>query len=92
MKSKIVLLILSFFIFLSSVDASVFDNKIDAKSLSEKLPKLDCGSCGSPTCYCLAEDIVMGYTNEDSCIVRFKEKIVSLAKSIETAEKIDITE
>ena len=45
MKSKIVLLILSFFIFLSSVDASVFDNKIDAKSLSEKLPKLDSISC-----------------------------------------------
>ena len=62
------------------------------EELYDKLPKLDCGSCGSPTCYCLAEDIVMGYTNEDSCIVRFKEKIVSLAKSIETAEKIDITE
>lgn len=60
------------------------------EGLYESLPKLDCGSCGSPSCYCLAEDIVMGYTSEDSCIVRFKEKIVSLAKSIEIAETTDI--
>ena len=60
------------------------------EEIYDKLPKLDCGSCGSPSCYCLAEDIVKGYTNEDSCIVRFKEKIVSLAKSIETAEKTDL--
>lgn len=60
------------------------------EELYESLPKLDCGSCGSPSCYCLAEDIVMGYTSEDSCIVRFKEKIVSLAKSIEIAETTDI--
>ena len=60
------------------------------EEIYETLPKLDCGSCGSPSCRCLAEDIVRGYTTEDSCIVRFKEKIVSLAQSIEIAEKNNI--
>jgi len=63
-------------------------NKIE--EIYDSLPHLDCGSCGSPSCHCLAEDIVRGYATEDACIVRFKEKIVSLAKSIETAEKNDI--
>ncbi len=63
-------------------------NRIE--EIYDSLPKLDCGSCGSPSCRCLAEDIVRGYTNENACIVRFKEKIVSLAKSIETAEKTDV--
>ncbi len=57
------------------------------EEIYENLPKLDCGSCGSPSCRCLAEDIVRGYTTEDSCIVRFKEKILSLAHSIESAEQ-----
>ncbi len=43
------------------------------------LPKLDCGSCGSPPCHCLAEDIVLGFTTEDACIVKFKEKVLKLA-------------
>lgn len=56
------------------------------EEIYQSLPQLDCGSCGSPSCRCLAEDIVRGYTNEDSCIVRFKEKILSLASNISSAE------
>jgi len=35
----------------------------------EKLPKLDCGSCGAPTCRALAEDIANGLDTIDSCVI-----------------------
>lgn len=63
------------------------------EEIYEDLPKLDCGSCGSPTCRSLAEDIVRGYAAEDACIIKFKQKIVKFAEdiiSIETGgDKID---
>lgn len=52
------------------------------EELYDKLPKLDCGSCGSPSCRTLAEDIVLGYTTDDSCIVKFKEKIMQFASDM----------
>ena len=51
------------------------------------LPKLDCGSCGSPTCHCLAEDIVQGYASEEDCIVKFKQKILKFAEDVINIEK-----
>lgn len=54
------------------------------------LPKLDCGSCGSPTCRALAEDIVQGYTKEEACIVKFKEKILRFAEDVILLEKSDL--
>jgi len=33
------------------------------------LPGLNCSACGSPTCYALAEDIVLGKASLDDCIV-----------------------
>ncbi len=46
-------------------------NMID--ELYEKLPKLDCGSCGSPSCRALAEDIVRGYAKETDCIFKLRD-------------------
>ncbi len=36
------------------------------------LPGLNCSACGSPTCYALAEDIVMGKASIDDCVVLLK--------------------
>jgi len=59
--------------------------KID--NIYEQLPKLDCGACGSPTCRSLAEDIVLGYSNLDDCIVLFRDKVkYLLAQNQEDAE------
>ncbi|MDD4147780.1 MAG: (Fe-S)-binding protein, partial [Candidatus Cloacimonetes bacterium] len=33
------------------------------------LPGLNCSACGSPTCYALAEDIVLGKASIDDCVV-----------------------
>jgi len=35
----------------------------------EKLPSLDCGSCGAPTCRALAEDIEEGIKTIDDCVI-----------------------
>ena len=36
------------------------------------LPGLDCSACGSPSCYALAEDIVLGKASIDDCVVLLK--------------------
>ena len=48
----------------------------------EKLPGKDCGSCGSPTCRSLAEDIVLGYANELDCVFLMREKVRYLAEEM----------
>lgn len=51
------------------------DNVIDAmkrmnelNELHERLPGLDCGTCGAPSCRALAEDIVRGLASEQDCV------------------------
>ncbi|MBQ4353869.1 MAG: 4Fe-4S binding protein [Clostridia bacterium] len=41
----------------------------DIEAITETLPKIDCGSCGAPTCMAFAEDIVKGETTADECTV-----------------------
>lgn len=48
----------------------------------DRLPKLDCGSCGAPSCKALAEDIVRGFAGENSCIFIMREQITKLAKEL----------
>ena len=45
------------------------------EEILEDLPKLDCGSCGAPTCRAMAEDIVRGKARETDCIHKLKAKI-----------------
>ncbi len=57
------------------------------ESISKKLPGLDCGSCGSPTCRALAEDIASGYAREMDCLFLLKEQVREMA-----ARMMDISE
>ena len=50
--------------------------------IEERLPGLDCGSCGAPSCRALAEDIVRGYAAEDSCIYVLKEKLEAVMETM----------
>lgn len=52
------------------------------EEIYSRLPQLDCGSCGSPSCRDFAEDIVRGKAQERDCIFRLREKIEMLAKEI----------
>ena len=57
--------------------------KIDQiDKLERALPGLDCGSCGSPTCRALAEDIVMGNSRELDCVFRLNERVRTLAQQM----------
>ncbi len=47
-----------------------------------KLPGLDCGSCGSPNCKALAEDIVQGEAVETDCIFKLRERVRDLAQEM----------
>lgn len=55
----------------------------------KNLPGLDCGSCGSPNCKALAEDIVQGTASETDCIFKLREKVRDLAQEmVKLAEKL----
>ncbi len=45
----------------------------EAQKIYARLPGLDCGSCGAPTCKALAEDVVRGIAHEKDCIHLLKE-------------------
>ena len=57
------------------------------EEIRKKLPGLDCGSCGSPTCQALAEDIVGGFAREMDCLFLLKEQVRLMAKQM-----VDISE
>ncbi len=40
----------------------------EIEKLIERLPGLDCGSCGAPSCSALAEDVVKGFAKESDCV------------------------
>lgn len=50
------------------------------EDIYENMPKLDCGSCGAPSCRALSEDIVRGFGNETDCIFKIREKLKELPK------------
>ena len=52
-----------------------FARASQAEEIIEMLPGLDCGSCGAPTCRCLAEDIVRGAGKLTDCIVLLRQQV-----------------
>ena len=48
----------------------------DIEALTKKLPGLDCGSCGAPTCMAFAEDVVKNEASLDECTVILKRILV----------------
>ncbi len=59
-------------------------NEIDI--IAQRLPKLDCGSCGAPTCRALAEDIVRGLARETDCIFLMRRQIQDIASQLSQLE------
>jgi hypothetical protein len=41
----------------------------------KRLPGIDCGSCGCPSCLAFAEDIVQGYAGEEDCFYASRENL-----------------
>ena len=57
-------------------------NMEKAEQILKDLPGLDCGSCGSPSCRTLAEDIVKGTAIEMDCIFIMRDKIRHMAQEM----------
>lgn len=57
-------------------------NMSRVEELCERFPKLDCGSCGAPTCKALAEDIVRGVAKEQDCIHILRDYIHRLSDEL----------
>jgi iron only hydrogenase large subunit-like protein len=57
------------------------------KSIAARLPALDCGACGAPSCEALAEDIVRGEATETDCIFKLKERIRLVAAQMSELEQ-----
>ncbi|MBM4161215.1 MAG: 4Fe-4S dicluster domain-containing protein [Ignavibacteria bacterium] len=69
-------------------DVSMAIQKLQGKhDLYEKLPKIDCGACGSPTCLTFAEDVVKGSAALEDCVFLAMRKFASMSSSLlETVE------
>jgi len=53
-----------------NVDIRSSLNKMsERKKIFSKLPKIDCGACGSPTCETFAEDVVNGEVHIKDCVI-----------------------
>ncbi|PKM57119.1 MAG: ferredoxin [Firmicutes bacterium HGW-Firmicutes-3] len=50
--------------------------------LHKTLPRIDCGSCGAPTCKAFAEDVVRGDAIIEDCIFMLREKVRSMAEEM----------
>lgn len=61
----------------------------DIEDIAGRLKGLDCGSCGSPSCRALAEDIVRGYAKETDCIFVMRERLSELLNHI-VSNSIDV--
>ncbi len=59
------------------------------EEIYDSLPKIDCGSCGSPSCRTLAEDIVRGYAKETDCIFKLREKMGDLESELDRQHKAE---
>lgn len=65
-------------------------NKIEFMDRTLKsLPGLDCGSCGSPNCKALAEDIAQGLASMTDCVFILRKKVRDLAyEMVDLADKL----
>lgn len=59
-----------------------FSRLNQVERLCKKLPGLDCGSCGAPTCKALAEDIVRGEATETDCVYYLRENLHKLSEEV----------
>ncbi len=54
--------------------------------VAARLPGIDCGACGSPTCATFAEDVVMGEAEEAQCVFvrqgQLEEQLARLAAQV----------
>ena len=74
-------------------DLSVAFQKMEKITrIMKVLPHIDCGACGTPSCYALAQDVVQGKAKLNQCIfmqkVLTREGLLTPEESMELSSKI----
>lgn len=62
----------------------------EIERLYKKLPQIDCGACGAPTCRCFAEDVVKQRAKVEECVFMLREKIKDLSDQIHGLTQINV--
>ena len=52
-------------------------------ALVEKLPQVDCGACGAPSCYEFAGDCVKGTAKIEDCIILLRDRLKQLGPEMD---------
>lgn len=52
---------------------------MEIADLRRRLPGLDCGSCGAPSCRSFAEDVATNFASEEDCIFHMRERMQYMA-------------
>lgn len=60
----------------------------EMEQIAAKLPGLDCGSCGAPTCRAFAEDVARKHVVITDCIFKLRENVRQLAEQLIDMERI----
>lgn len=58
------------------------------ENIFSRLPGLDCGSCGAPTCRALAEDIVKGEAKGEGCVFFMRKNLARLTSEMDEIKDI----
>lgn len=52
------------------------------EEVMQRLPGLNCGACGAPSCKGLAEDVVQGKASEIDCIFKLRSSVKKIARGM----------
>lgn len=58
-----------------------FNKYAEISAIMEKLPGLDCGSCGAPSCETFAEDVVRGQAELGECVVLMRQRMEAILEA-----------
>lgn len=67
---------------LGKTKAESFTMYAEAAGILQKLPLLDCGSCGAPTCAAFAEDVVRGAASMNDCVVLMRRRMEAVLAAV----------
>jgi iron only hydrogenase large subunit-like protein len=54
----------------------------ERERIASRLPGIDCGACGAPTCHAFAEDVAAGRATKDACPIVRERRIANLVEHL----------
>jgi hypothetical protein len=67
--------------------SSAIQKRKQVQEFHELLPQIDCGACGSPTCFSFAEDVVLERAQWDDCPVMTADRFAAAPDVVMTNDR-----